>query len=82
MSITYEEAKEEVRRLLTASVKRRLVADREMCVYLSGGVDSTAIAGIASSLGHPLTAITLCFGDHPLSEEGRSIPASLGCVVE
>jgi asparagine synthase (glutamine-hydrolysing) len=58
---------------LTAAVKRRLVADREMCVYLSGGVDSTIICGIASSLGHPLTPITIGFGDHPLSEEGKSL---------
>lgn len=72
-SITYEEAKAEVRRLLTASVKRRLVADREICVYLSGGVDSTVVCGLVASLGHPLTAITLCFGDHPLSEEDVAV---------
>jgi asparagine synthase (glutamine-hydrolysing) len=60
-----------VRRLLIASIKRRLVADREMCVYLSGGVDSTVISGIVASLGHPLTSVTLSFGDHPLSEEGE-----------
>ena len=70
-SITYKEAKAEVRKLLIASVKRRLVADREVCVYLSGSVDSTIICGIISSLGHPLTSVTMGFGDHPLSEEGK-----------
>jgi asparagine synthase (glutamine-hydrolysing) len=71
--MTYEEAKTEVRRLLIASVKRRLVASREMCVYLSSGVDTAILCGIISSLGHPLTSITIGFGDHSLSEEGKSI---------
>ena len=70
-AISYEEAKYEVRRLLIASVKRRLVADRRMCLYLSGGVDSTVLCGIIRNLGHPLTTITVGFGDHPLSEEGK-----------
>ena len=69
---TYEEAKAEVRKLLIASVKRRLVADREVCVHLCGSMESTIISGIISSLGHPLTSITMDFGDHPPSGEGKS----------
>ncbi|KAF8586030.1 adenine nucleotide alpha hydrolases-like protein [Ramaria rubella] len=67
--ISYADAKAEVRRLLTEAVKRRLVADRELCVYLSGGVDSTVICGIVRELGHPLTCITIGFDDHVVSEE-------------
>ena len=70
-----------MRRLLTESVKRRLVADRKMCVYLSGGVDSTVVCGIIRSLGQPLTSITIGFGDHLLSEEGRRSSFSTGSSI-
>ncbi|KAF8589346.1 N-terminal nucleophile aminohydrolase [Ramaria rubella] len=68
-TISYDDAKAEVRRLVTAAVKRRLVADRELCVYLSGGVDSTVVCGLVRELGHSLTCITIGFGDHASSEE-------------
>ena len=76
MSVSYDQAKAEVRRLITAAVKRRLVAGREMCVYLSGGVDSTVVCAVAHSLGHPLTCITIGFGDHPMSEDGEPFSPS------
>lgn len=41
-----EEAAEKVRELLTQSVSRRLVSDVPLGVFLSGGLDSTIIAGI------------------------------------
>ncbi|KAF8586970.1 hypothetical protein K439DRAFT_1659313 [Ramaria rubella] len=75
-SISYEDAKAEVRRLLTAAVKRRLVADRKVCVYLSGGVDSTVVCGIINQLKHPLTCVTIGFGDHAVSEESLATKTS------
>ncbi|KIJ32637.1 hypothetical protein M422DRAFT_52774 [Sphaerobolus stellatus SS14] len=70
-TITYEEAKTTIRRLLTAAVKRRLVSDREICIYLSGGIDSTVVCALVKELGHPLTCLTLGFGNEEsvLSEE-------------
>ena len=39
---------EEIRRLLDAAVKRRLVADVPVGVFLSGGIDSSAVTALAS----------------------------------
>lgn len=47
--VTYSEAREEVRRLLTESVKKRMVADVEIGSFLSGGVDSTLVTALAQS---------------------------------
>lgn len=43
-NLSYEEAKEEVKRLLEESVKMRLVSDVPVGTFLSGGLDSTIIA--------------------------------------
>ncbi|MBI5728705.1 MAG: asparagine synthase (glutamine-hydrolyzing) [Candidatus Magasanikbacteria bacterium] len=41
----YEDAKKEIRRLFDDSVKRQLISDRPVGVFLSGGLDSTAVLG-------------------------------------
>jgi asparagine synthase (glutamine-hydrolysing) len=43
-----EELAEELRGLLDAAVRRRLMADVPLGVFLSGGVDSTAVAALAA----------------------------------
>lgn len=44
---TYQEAKEALKPLLDAAVKKRLMADVPLGVFLSGGIDSSLIASIA-----------------------------------
>ncbi len=47
---TYAAAREELDRLLEASVKERLVADVPVGIFLSGGIDSSAVAWYAKKI--------------------------------
>ncbi|MBI5817166.1 MAG: asparagine synthase (glutamine-hydrolyzing) [Candidatus Yonathbacteria bacterium] len=63
--ISYEKAKEEVRRLLTESIKKRMVADVEIGSFLSGGVDSTLITAIAQSFSKaPIKTFSVGYQDY------------------
>lgn len=43
---------EQIQHLMKDSVKRQLISDRPVGIFLSGGIDSTSILGLASELGH------------------------------
>ena len=59
----------EFRKALFDSVQQRLVADVEVASYLSGGIDSCAVLGLAQqSTGRPIRAFTLTF-ENPLYDE-------------
>lgn len=57
------ELQELVRQAVTDSVRAHLVADVPICVFLSGGIDSSVIAGIASELGAQIQGITIGFSE-------------------
>lgn len=64
ISISYGDAKEEVRRLFAASVKKRLIADVEVGAFLSGGIDSTLVIAYAQKeMSRPLQTFSLGYGD-------------------
>lgn len=46
-----EEIVERIQTLMKDSVKRQLISDRPLGIFLSGGVDSTSILGVADELG-------------------------------
>jgi len=48
--LTWNDAKSAVRELLINEIKKRLMSDREIGVFLSGGLDSSLIAAITASL--------------------------------
>jgi asparagine synthase (glutamine-hydrolysing) len=52
---------DKVRAGVVQSVRRHLVADVPIGVFLSGGVDSGAIAGLMAELGHPTEGFTVAF---------------------
>ena len=68
ISISYDDAKKEVRRLFTEAVKKRLIADVEIGSFLSGGIDSTLVTSYAQRFSRkPLK--TFAFGyDNERSE--------------
>lgn len=63
------EVVEEFRKALLDSVQHRLIADVEVASYLSGGIDSCAVLGLAQqSTDRPIRAFTLTF-ENPLYDE-------------
>ena len=48
LNITSDEAAEHTRYLLTDAIKRQLVSDVPLCVFLSGGLDSSVISAVAA----------------------------------
>jgi len=70
---------------LQQAVDLRLRADVPVVTYLSGGLDSTTVAALASrSLGRPLPAFTIRIPHRRLDETDRAHLAAraLGCPVE
>jgi asparagine synthase (glutamine-hydrolysing) len=64
---------ENIGEAITNSVKRQLVADVPLGVFLSGGIDSTLIAAKARELNPDLTAVTIGFDDKKFDESEKAI---------
>lgn len=61
---SFDDAARQVRSLLDDAVARRLVSDVPLGAFLSGGIDSSAIVGIMSSLvDEPVRTFTIGFED-------------------
>ncbi|HEY9278151.1 MAG TPA: asparagine synthase (glutamine-hydrolyzing) [Methylotenera sp.] len=58
-----QELQEHVRQAVTDSVRAHMVADVPLCVFLSGGIDSGALAGLVSELGAKVEGITIGFDE-------------------
>lgn len=58
------ELQERIRSAITDSVSAHLVADVPVSVFLSGGVDSGAIAGVLSELGADVEGVTIAFNEY------------------
>jgi asparagine synthase (glutamine-hydrolysing) len=61
-AISFADAKDEVRRLFTRAVERRMVADVPVGTYLSGGLDSTLVCGLSAARTTKLKAFSVGFG--------------------
>lgn len=59
LEVSFEESKNSVHQLLSESISEQLIADVPVGLFLSGGVDSSIIAAIASKNRKDITAITM-----------------------
>jgi len=80
---SYESIRERIREKLAASVTRQLVSDVPLGVFLSGGIDSTIVAGLAKREKPDVETYTLGFPGRGYefyneAETGRAVSKHLG----
>jgi asparagine synthase (glutamine-hydrolysing) len=70
-----------LRKLLTESVEKRMVADVSLGTFLSGGVDSSIITYLAAQFNPKIPSFSIGFPDHSYFDESKraaSIASHLG----
>lgn len=68
-TLSYTDAKEKLKELLESSVQRRLVADVPLGSFLSGGIDSSVVTGLASRHKKNLHTFSIGFRDEKFFDE-------------
>ena len=70
---TEEEATDHFEELLSKSIKRRLVSDQPVGMFLSGGLDSSTIVAIAQNLSeNPIKTFTIGFNESEFDESNKA----------
>jgi len=67
-SLSFEKKSQELREVLTDSVKKHLISDVPVGTFLSSGIDSAVITAIASKINPGIKAFTVAFGEKEYSE--------------
>lgn len=70
-TISYEQAKIELKDLLEGAVQKRLVADVPLGSFLSGGIDSSIIATLAKRYKPDLHTFSIGYSDEPFFDETK-----------
>ena len=66
---SYEQSKQKLKDLLEASVQRRLIADVPLGSFLSGGIDSSVVTGLAAKHKPNLHTFSIGFRDEKFFDE-------------
>ena len=67
--LSEEECVSSIRQLLREAIEQRLMSDVPLGVFLSGGLDSTAVLAFAREItSQPLPTFTIGYADHTFSE--------------
>ncbi|MDZ7605054.1 MAG: asparagine synthase (glutamine-hydrolyzing) [Cyclobacteriaceae bacterium] len=66
---SYDKQKQHLKELVEASVQRRMVADVPLGTFLSGGIDSSIISGIAKRYKDDLHTFSIGYRDEPFFDE-------------
>ena len=77
---TLDEESEELRVVLRESVRKELISDVPLGVFLSGGIDSSAVAAMMTQLGGEVKSFSVGFADRSFDESGyaRQVARHLG----
>ncbi len=78
----YDQAKQELKEILTDAVRERLAADVPIGTFLSGGYDSSLVTALAQSVSDtPVKTFSIGFHEERYNEAGyaREIASFLGC---
>jgi asparagine synthase (glutamine-hydrolysing) len=68
---SYERQKNHLKELLEESVKSRLISDVPLGTFLSGGIDSSIISGIAKKYKDDLHTFSIGYKDEPFFDETK-----------
>jgi asparagine synthase (glutamine-hydrolysing) len=82
-SLPYGNLKSQIQEVLTEAVNRQLVSDVPLGVFLSGGIDSTIVAGLAKRAKKDIQTYTLALAGEEYrffdeAEKARSVSRHLG----
>jgi asparagine synthase (glutamine-hydrolysing) len=60
--------KHDLEKIISESVKRQLVSDVPICLFLSGGIDSSLLATVLAKANHKIKCFTFSFDDESIDE--------------
>lgn len=81
--LPYDELKKQVRQRMVESVEQALISDVPVGVFLSGGMNSGVLTGIASSIKKDITAFTMTVpGNADYNEENNAAKVANHCGIE
>lgn len=83
LSITFEEAKAETLRLLRDAVNSRLVSERPIGAFLSGGIDSTIVTSLMKEFSDtPIHTFSIGFTDKKFDESkfAQEVAKEIGTI--